>query len=112
MLNDLGEGIKRDYWSITADDFQPQYFFGTIFETSELITPNVSHPELTYPAGLIALDPGLAIQILQTDPLLRLSAFPILDPNVTNYNIRKRIIRELLQDGDVKVTEVFEFEPS
>jgi hypothetical protein len=98
MMNDLGEGITRYYWNVTTEELQTQHYFGSVIETSELIDSGLGTTMMgIYPPGLILLDPEEAYSMTQPDM------------GSTNWEVRKRIIRELLQDNSIRVTEVNEF---
>ena len=98
MMNDLGEGIERFYWNLTTESVQSYYYFGSVLETSELIDSGVGINMVgLYPPGLILLDPDQVNSMVQ--------------PNLssTNWDVRKSIIRELLQDNSIRVSEINEF---
>lgn len=108
LLDDLAEGIKRNYWNVDDESLVINYYFGTVVETSEQVGTAVD-PAL-YPEGLIVLSEDQADAIEASgDPK---SDFPWLDPTVTTYNLRQRIIREILHDNTIKITEVQELYPS
>jgi hypothetical protein len=98
MMNDLGEGIERFYWNLTTKSVQSYYYFGSVLETSELIDSGVGINMIgLYPPGLIVLDPDEVSSMVQPDM------------SSTNWDVRKCIIRELLQDNSIRVSEINEF---
>lgn len=107
LLDDLAEGIKRNYWNVDDEALTANYYFGTVVETSEQIEAAIN-PSL-YPEALILLTENQANAIASSgDPK---SDFPWLDPTVTTYNLRRLIVREILQDNTIKITEIQELDP-
>ena len=99
MMNDLGEGIKRAYWNLTTQQLEARYYFGTVFETSELIDSGIGTDMVNlYAPGMILLNQDQILNMVQPD---------IAD---TLWNVKKKIIREILYDGSLRVTEINEFE--
>lgn len=108
LLDDLAEGIKRSYWDVADEQITENYYFGTVIETSEQVETAVN--PASYPEALIVLSEDQANAINASgDPK---SDFPWLDPAVTTYNLRRHIIREVLHDNTIKVTEVQELYPA
>lgn len=107
LYDDLAEGIKRDYWKVSTSSLVSSYFFGTLIETSEEIDTAVDVS--LYPEAFIVLSQDQAENIsLSLDPL---SDFPWLNSAITTYNLRRRVLREVLYDNTIKVTEIQELEP-
>jgi Na+-transporting NADH:ubiquinone oxidoreductase subunit NqrD len=100
LMDDLGEGIKRSFWSVSGAMLREMYFQGTVVETTEKVSSSVS--VTTYPDGLI---------LLTQDQVDLINVSPSLVPHLTDshYQLNRRIIRELLHDDSVKVTEIQEF---
>jgi len=96
LMDDVGEGIKRSFWSVSGAMLREMYFQGTVVETTEKVSSSVL--ATSYPDGLI---------LLTQDQVDLINLYPIL-PH-THYQLYRRIIRELLHDDSVKVTEIQEF---
>jgi hypothetical protein len=86
-------------------------FQGTVVETSELVSVSVVATD--YPNGMIYLgytgcNSQEAVDEINasSNPVLELPGLHLGD---TNYKLRRRIIRELLHDDSIKITEIQEF---
>ena len=75
-------------------------FQGTVVETSEKVSSSVLVS--SYPNGLI---------LLTQDQVDLINQNPSLVPHLgdTYYQLNRRIIRELLHDDSIKITEIQEF---
>jgi len=114
MLDDYAEGLRRSYWSVSTYNsgsvtgLVHNFYFGAVIETSKNEGTTVN--AVDYPEGLIVLTDSEAVEI---EDLLNQSIDPTtVVPNLKNtqYALRTRIVRELLFDNTVKVTEIREFE--
>jgi len=116
MLDDIGEGIKRSFWSTDnydagATGIVDMYFFGSVIESSESVEASV--PKATYSDALVPLNNYQARVISSAyreglDPVVE---YPEFNLNDTNYEHRQLIIRELLHDNSFRVTEIRQYEP-
>jgi hypothetical protein len=105
MMDDIGEGIKRSFWDVNNAQLREIWFHGTIMETSEQVSASVA--AASYLNGLISLTQDDVDRINDaSDPVVDL---PDLHLGDSNYELRKKIIREILHDDSVKVTEIQEF---
>lgn len=96
IMDDLGEGIKKYYWNVSTQALEEHLFFGSIIETSSLVSASVLATD--YVDGLIL--------ITNPDDLIN----PVGNGlNDTNYELRDTVIRELLQDGTFQVNVIREF---
>jgi hypothetical protein len=100
LMDDIGEGIKRSFWSVSGAILREMRFQGTVVETSEKVSSSVLVS--SYPNGLI---------LLTQDQVDLINQNPSLVPHLgdTHYQLNRRIIREFLHDDSVKVTEIQEF---
>lgn len=107
MMDDLAEGIKRSFWSVSSAALREIRFQGSVVETSELVSHNV--PASSYQQGLILLSQDNVDLINSTvNPVINL---PELHLGDSVYDLRRRIVRELLPDDSIKVTEIQELVP-
>lgn len=107
LYDDLAEGIKRNYWHVQDEALVVNYYFGTVVETSEQIEYDINAN--SYPEGFIVLTEEQATDIaLSSNPK---QDFPYLDPGISSYNLNRRIIREILHDNTIKITEIQELVP-
>jgi len=114
LMDDIGEGIKRSFWQVNAGAtgmLREMRFQGTVVETSELVSVSVVATD--YPNGMIYLgytgcNSQEAVDEINasSNPVLELPGLHLGD---TNYKLRRRIIRELLHDDSIKITEIQEF---
>jgi hypothetical protein len=105
MMDDIGEGIKRSFWQVSTASLREMRFQGTVIETSEDLFLDVSAS--AYPNGMILLTQDEVDLINSTiNPVVNL---PQLSLGDSTYQMRRRIIRELLSDASIKVTEIQEF---
>ena len=106
-MDDVGEGIMRYYWDVAGASVVEVYYNGTLLETSEVVLASVVAS--SYPQGLIVLTADQVSRIGHTlTPVLDLTSYHLGD---ANYQLNKRIVREILHDNSVKVTEIQEFIP-
>lgn len=96
IMDDLGEGIKKFYWNVSTQHLEEHLFFGSVIETSSLVSSGVLAS--SYPDGLIL--------ITNSDDLINPNASGL---NSINYELRDTIIRELLQDGTFQINIIQEF---
>lgn len=96
IMDDLGEGIKKFYWNVSTQQLEEHLFFGSVIETSSLVSSLVSAS--SYPDGLIL--------ITNPDVLINPAANGLND---VNYQLRDTIIRELIQDGTLQINIIQEF---
>ena len=103
LMDDIGEGIKRSYWNVASGSVVEYYFSGTLMETSEEVLPSVLAASHTQ--GMVLLTQE-QVELLDdgADP----ADFNLTD---TNYQLNTRLIREILHDNSVKITEIKEFVP-
>jgi hypothetical protein len=94
MLDDIGEGIVRSFWSVSGAYQRDLRFQGTVIETSEHMPGLDNVLASSYPNGLILLTSENAGHLADT-----------------HYKLRRRIIRELLHDNSLNITEIQEFIP-
>jgi hypothetical protein len=99
LMDDIGDGIKRSFWSVSGAVLREMRFQGTVIETTEKIYDSVLAS--SYPNGLILLTQDQVDLINAGHPLAHL--------NDVSYQLNRRIVRELLHDGSIKVTEIQEF---
>lgn len=100
LLDDVADNIVRFYWSVNAGTMQTQVYRGTLIESTEEV--HASESASDYPMALV---------VLTTEEVeaLRDGASPSsLGLSDANYQINKRIVRELLPSNYVKVTEIQE----
>ncbi len=106
MMDDIGEGIKQIFWSVGATALREIVFQGSVISTMELVSGSV--PAASYPYALMLLDKNASDRV-------RASSYPnpALDPDLadihladTSYKLYTMIIREILQDDSIKVTEI------
>lgn len=101
LLDDVADNIVRFYWNVDQAVMQTLVFRGTLLESTEEVSASVAAS--SYP---------LALVVLTTDEVeaLRDGASPSsLGLSDANYQLNKRIVRELLPSNYVKVTEIQEF---
>lgn len=105
LMDDVARGLPRHYWEVSTASLKTVYYHGTVLETSErisaLVTPGA------WPAGLIPLSWEDADRV-------RTAANPVVDlPDLrlgdSAYSLRQRILREILEDDSVRVSEIQEF---
>jgi len=116
MLDDIGEGISRSFWSVDkyaagSTGIISMSFFGSVIESSEQVEASV--PKATYSDALIPLDNYQSKVIASAyrgglDPVLE---YPEFNLNDASYEHRKLIIRELLHDNSFRITEVRQYAP-
>jgi len=107
LMNDVGDGIKRSFWNVADAEVREIRFRGTVIETSEKFLDSVA--AASYPQGmlLITQDDEDAIE----DALNPVTELPDLHLGDTNYKLYRMIIREIMQDGLVNITEIQRFIP-
>jgi hypothetical protein len=107
MLDDLGEGIKRSFWDVHAGALREMRFQGSLLESTEKVSSSVS--VAFYPGGLILLssDDVDAVR-MSSDPVVDLPGLHLGD---AFYQLNRRIVREILHDDSIKITEIQEFIP-
>ncbi len=96
IMDDFGEGIKKFYWNVSTQQLEEHLFFGSVIETSSLVSSLVTAS--SYPDGLILI----------TDPDTLINP-AVNGLNDSNYQLRDTIIRELLQDGTFQINIIQEF---
>ncbi|MBD3260080.1 MAG: hypothetical protein GF334_00075 [Candidatus Altiarchaeales archaeon] len=101
LLDDVGEGIKRYYWNVSTGSIEEKLFHGAVLETSEEVIASVA--AASYPNGLILLTQD------QVDALNAGTNPATYNLTDANYQLNRRIVRELLQDNSVRITEIQEF---
>jgi hypothetical protein len=105
LMDDLGEGIKRSYWSVATASLREMRLQGTVIESFEQVSSSV--PAVVYPNGLILLTQDEVDQInASLNPVVDLPGLHLAD---ANYRLNRRIVRELLHDDSIKITEIQEF---
>jgi hypothetical protein len=119
MLDDLGEGIKRTFWSVDKyilgeTGLVDMFFFGSVIESSEFVEYSV--PKLAYSDALIPLD---SYQARVMSSVYRQGSYTGIQDyvaefglNEDTYDHKQLVIRELLHDNSFRVTEVRLFEPT
>lgn len=107
LMDDIGDGIKRSFWNVNDEQLEHLYCHGTVLETSEKDRDNIAVAD--YPQSVIVLtqDEVDAIQAA-TDPITEL---PDLHLGDSEYQLNRRIIREILHDNTIKVTEIQQLIP-
>lgn len=116
MLDDIGEGIRRSFWSTDnydagATGIVDMYFFGSVIESSESVEASV--PKATYKDALIPLNNYQARVISAAyrqgiDPVVQ---YPEFNLNDAAYEHRQLIVRELLHDNSFRITEIRQYRP-
>jgi hypothetical protein len=107
MMDDIGEGIKRSFWDVNLQALRELRFQGTVVESSEEVLASVAAP--SYPNGLILLSQDDVDEInAAANPAVELPALHLNDPS---YRLHRRIIREILHDESIRITEIQEFKP-
>jgi len=107
MMDDLGEGIRLSFWNVNSQTLEYKFFHGSIIETSELVS--LSEAKGNFPDGVIYLNESQSINIENSDdPLID---YPDYHLNDAVYNLYRLIIREILQDNSVRVTEIRQYIP-
>jgi hypothetical protein len=116
MTDDIGESIRRSYWNpnkYRAGDtgISHNYYFGSVVEMSDNESTTVNTTD--HIDALIALSNNEARYIedlYRNDPYTGInSAVSTLSLNDNTYPLRTRIIREILHDNTIKVSEIKEF---
>jgi len=107
MMDDIGDGIKKNYWNVNSASIEKIYFNGTVLETSEKVSNSVA--AIDYAEGVIILTQEQADAVNAAgDPVVDL---PDLHLGDANYQLNRRIVREILHDNSIKVTEIREYVP-
>lgn len=102
MMDDIGEGIKLIFWSVSGVVLREIVFQGSIVVTTELVSGNVLAASYPYALMLMAKD---AVD------RIRVADYTGLHLSDTNYQLYTMIVREILHDDSVKVTEIQLFRP-
>ncbi len=107
LLDDIGDGIKRSFWNVATSTVEHMYLSGTVIEATDKLEDTVA--AAAYPLGAIPLTQDQVDQIGQVgDPVVDL---PELHLGDTDYQLNRMIIREVLHDNSIRVTEVRHFVP-
>ena len=101
LLDDVADNIKRFYWNVDQGVMESLFFRGTLIESSEEVTASVA--ATSFPLGLVVLTTE-EVEALRdgTNP----ATMGLTD---ANYQMNLRVVRELLPNNYVKVTEIQEF---
>ena len=107
LTDDIGNGIKRSYWNVSSAQVENIYCHGTVFETSERVSSSVS--AASYPLAVMVITQEQEDAILSSgDPV---NDLPELRLGEAQYQLYKRIIREILHDDSIKITEIQQLVP-
>jgi len=105
MMDDISDNIFMGFWNVNTGSLQEIRFSGTVITSTEMIS--VSQYASSYPDGLIALSYDQVDAIRRaSDPIVDLPEYHLND---ANYQLNRMIVREILADNLMKVTEIRQF---
>lgn len=106
-LDDVGEGIKFSFWDVNNTQIEDMYFSGSVIMSSEADIDEVDPAD--YPAGLVRLSFDDAEDIRDSDDPV--NDLPHLGLQQSTYRLRRLIVREILADDQLRVTEIQQLVP-
>jgi hypothetical protein len=107
MMDDIGDNILMGFWDVSAGAVRELRFSGTLITSTEVLFESVSAG--SYPGALIHLTADQLDDIRRlVDPVAERPEYHLND---ADYKVCKLIIRELLHDELVRITELQQFIP-
>jgi hypothetical protein len=103
-MNDYSDGIKHVYYNISTNQLEDHVYSGPVFETYDATEDEISSHE-SFPNALVRIKNPLSTG----NPLDILNNYDFL--NEPAIRIRKKTVRELMPEGQYRITEFHEALP-